>query len=271
MTELLVSGVSAAEHAVPGGHSARTVGELARLQARRMVRHPVVLVGLAWVVVAMGFGSPGTPYEEYSGVTGLVAFFIGPLAFFAANLVASSERRSGADDWTGALSMPERDRTLALLVAALAPAGLAAVLNLVLYAVVAVDGVVMPIAWTHVASVPLTVLGGAVLGVAVARLLPWPGMALLVMVGLVSFNVWVSTVEDYLGFYVDFAQWEGGDEVPLMEPGNGSLHLVYLGSLVALAACGALLRDVRRPVIPFVLGGGFGALVLVAGTLQLST
>ena len=108
--------------------------------------------------------------------------------------------------------------------------------------------------WAHVASVPVAVLGAAVLGVAVARLLPWPGAPLVVMVGLVAANVWASDHQPYLGLYVDFAVWTGTDAIPAMNPGPPGWHLVYLVALVGLAACGALLRDVSRRWLPFVGG-----------------
>src|SRR5215218_164115 len=94
-----------------------TVLDLARVQARRIVRHPALLVSLAWLALGVGFGSPGTPYEQYSMATGMLIFITGPATFFAANLVATSERRTYADEWTPALPMPAARRTGALLVA----------------------------------------------------------------------------------------------------------------------------------------------------------
>ena len=47
--------------------------DLAGVHARRMLRQPVLLVGVAWAVLGMGLGFPDTPYEEYSALTGLVA------------------------------------------------------------------------------------------------------------------------------------------------------------------------------------------------------
>jgi hypothetical protein len=249
------------------------VADLARVQAIRIMRHPVLLLGLAWYVVLVGLGErPHTLYAEYSTVTGSVAYVVGPIAFFAANLVASSGRRSGADEWTPSLPMTRLHQTSALLLACLAPAAFAAVLDLaVLYVIRLYGGLDMHVYWQHLASVPITVLGGAVLGVAVARLLPWTGVPLVVVVGLVSFNLWITTRDPYLGFYVDFPVWTTPDNmVPAMVPGDPSWHLVFLLALTGLAACGALLRDARRWWLPFTGGAVLGALVLVSGTLQLA-
>jgi hypothetical protein len=256
-----------------GSRSWALVADLARVQAIRIMRHPVFLLGLGWYVVLVGVGErPHGLYAEYSTVTGSVAYVVGPIAFFAANLVATSGRRSGADEWTPSLPMTRLHRTTALLLACLAPAAFAAVLDLaVLLLIRSYGGLDMHVYWQHLASVPITVLGGAVLGVAVARLLPWTGVPLVVVVGLVSFNLWITTKDPYLGFYVDFPVWTTpANMVPAMVPGDPSWHLVFLLALTGLAACGALLRDARRWWLPFTGGAVLGALVLVAGTLQLA-
>jgi hypothetical protein len=279
MTDVLVSGSGPG---VSPGRVARLavagpwalVPDLARRQATRMLRHPVLLLAVLWFVLGTGLGSPGTPYERYSAVTSMLAFLVGPSVFFAANLVASSDRRCGADEWMPSLPLPALHRTAALLLACLAPAAAAGVLDLVLIALVGPREATMPLLWQHVASVPLVVLGAGVLGVAIARLLPWPGVPLAVMVGLVTFNARVAGDHSYLGFYVDFAEWTPSsgayaDVIPAMTPGSPSWHLVYLAALCGLAACGALLRDARRWWLPFTAGGVLGALVLVAGSAQL--
>jgi hypothetical protein len=170
--------------------------------------------------------------------------------------------------------MPAVHRTAALLLACLVPATAVGLLELAAVALWGPHEATMPLLWQHVASVPLVVLGGTLLGVAVARLLPWPGLPLAVMVGLVAFNAQLSQDHRYLGFYVDFAEWTPSSAayanvIPAMTPGSPTWHLVYLAALCGLAACGALLRDARRWWLPFTVGGALGALVLVAGALQL--
>jgi hypothetical protein len=279
MTEVLVTGSGpgvsrrpVARLAVAGPWA--VVLDLARRQGRRMLRHPVLLLGAAWFVLGYGVGAPSTPYDRYAAVTGILAFMLGPVSFFAANLVASSDRRCGAEEWTPSLPMPAVHRTAALLLACLVPAAAVGLLDLAAVVLWGPHEPLMPLLWQHVASVPLVVLGATVLGVAVARLLPWPGVPLAVMVGLVAFNARVAGDHSYLGFYVDFAEWTPSsaayaDVIPPMTPGSPSWHLVYLAALCGLAACGALLRDARRWWLPFTAGGALGALVLVAGALQL--
>lgn len=243
--------------------------DLSRVQALRIVRHPALLLSVVWLVVGIGFGLPDTPYEKYSAVTGLLLLLLGPATYFAANLVASSERRSGADEWTPALAMPQYRRTLALLGAGVVVAAGVLVADLLLLAITGFDGIGMAVRWTHVVSVPVVVLGGIALGVAVARLLPWPGAPLVVMASLVAANLWTSAHQPYLGFYVDFVRWTDTDAIPAFEPGSGGWHLVYLLAFVGLAAFGAVLRDVRRRWVPVLGGGVCAVLVVVAGALQL--
>jgi hypothetical protein len=279
MTEVLVTGSGPGVSPRPVVRSVvsgpwAVMPDLARRQGRRMLRHPVLLLGAAWFVLGYGVSAPSTPYDRYSSVTGILAFMVGPAAFFAANLVASSDRRCGAEEWTPSLPMPAVHRTVALLLACLVPAAAVGLLDLAVVALFGPHEATMPLLWQHVASVPLVVLGATVLGVAVARLLPWPGVSLAVMVGLVAFNARVAGDHSYLGFYVDFAEWTPSsaayaDVIPPMTPGSPSWHLVYLAALCGLAACGALLRDARRWWLPFSVGAALGAVVLVAGVVQL--
>jgi hypothetical protein len=279
MTEVLLngSGPGVSQRRLPRLAVAGPWGvmpDLARRQGLRMLRHPVLLLGAAWYVLGYGVSAPSTPYDRYSAVTGMIAFMVGPVSFFAANLVASSDRRCGADEWTPSLPMPAVHRTAALLLACLVPATAVGLLDLAAVALWGPHEATMPLLWQHVASVPVVVLGGTLLGVAVARLLPWPGLPLAVMVGLVAFNAQLSQGHSYLGFYVDFAEWTPGSTayahvIPAMKPGSPSWHLVYLAALCGLAACGALLRDARRWWLPFSVGAALGVVVLVAGALQL--
>jgi hypothetical protein len=128
----------------------------------------------------------------------------------------------------------------------------------------------LPVLWQHVAAQALALLGAGVLGVAVARLLPWPGLPLLVAVALVAANLWVADHWPYLGPYTEFVRWPSNDaDLPAREPGSAGWHLLYLVALVALAAAGALLPVARRRWAPFLAGAAAGTAVLLAGWLQL--
>jgi hypothetical protein len=267
--ELMVSGrahAAAGPVAVAGPWT--MVPHLARVQARRVARHPALLLGALWYFLGVGLGGPETPYDLYSGATATVVFLLAVPAYFAVNLVATSGRRSGVDEWTAGLPLPPLHRTVAILLAAAVPAAMSVAAS-VLWLVSGDGDTGLPLLWQHLVSPWVAVLGAGLLGVAVARLLPWPGMPLVVVVAVVTANFWVAGRWAYLGAYVDFVRWTDQDVIPAREPGSASWHLAYLTALCALAAAGALLPVARRRWLPFAFGAVAGAVVLVAGYLQL--
>ena len=244
---------------------------LGRTELRRILLHPVLLGSLAFVVLAGGLDRGTGPREAYAMVTSAGVFFLGPFAFFAANLLASRDRRHGSEDWLSSLPAPRRDRTAALLVACAGPAVLVTLLALITYAVYAAAGQMAdhPVV-LEVLAVCLGVLGGALLGVMVARWAPFPGAALLVMVALVAFHVSLRDDQVLLGAYVEFARWgETPEAWAGVIDGSRAWHAVYLAGLCAMAAIGALLVDVRRRTTVFALGVAVAAATALAGWAQL--
>ena len=198
----------------------------------------------------------------------MVVFLLAVPAYFAVNLVATSGRRNGVDDWTAGLPLSPFHRTVAMLLAAVVPAALSVVASLVWLASGGAE-TGLPLLWQHLVSPWVAVLGAGLLGVAVSRLLPWPGMPLVVLVAVVTANFWIAGRWTYLGAYVDFVRWTDQDVIPAREPGSAGWHLTYLLALCALAAAGALLPVTRRRWLPFAAGAVAGVVVLVAGYLQL--
>jgi hypothetical protein len=244
---------------------------LAATEIRRLVLHPVFLGGLAFVAIAGGLeGAPG-PRVAYSLVTGAVVFFVGPFAFFAANLLASRDRRSRADEWLASLPAGRRSGTAAALAACAGPAAIAAVATSVLLTTFTLtDRLPQTPPVLELLTVPLTVLGGGLLGVMVARWAPWPGAAALVMVGLVAFHVRLAGEWVLLGAYVEFARWGATSaEWAGVIDGSRGWHAVYLVALCAMAAVGALLVDSHRRMPLFLLGVVATAVAVLAGWAQL--
>jgi hypothetical protein len=271
--EVLVTGADKAHVArTPLGRSGpwRQVPHLARLDAVRMLRHPAMLVGVGWFVLGVGIDTGDvSPYDRYTTATATLVFLMGIPAFVAVNMVATSGRRSGVDEWAGALPVPALHRTVGMLVAACTPGLLAVVLS-VGYLALTPGETLLPVLWQHVAAQGAALLGAGLLGVAVARLLPWPGAPLLVAVALVVSNVWVAGHWSYLGAYTEFLDYTSSpSDVPARIPGSAPWHLTYLLALSALAAAGALLPVARRRYLPFLAGAAAGTLVLLAGWLQL--
>jgi hypothetical protein len=254
----------------------RAAGQLAPGEAWRIVTHPVALAGLALnVALIVAVGSDGGR-SSFSAVTTGSTFYSGVFTYFAANLVATRERRSSAGELLTPLPAGPHPRTLALCLAALGPALLNAALVIVTFAAFAARDtfLVTPSFW-HVAQGPLTVLGGALLGVMVGRWAPYPGTALAVMVAMVAFNVVVSnSPEQYraLGTEVSWARWGPNDESDGWYgyyPGSVAWHDAYLLGLCAMAAVGALLRTAFARLPLLVLGGLVTTTTVAAGWAQL--
>ena len=231
------------------------VSTLARREAWRMVRHPVYLVLLLYFVllsgveaVSLGLPSRGTVREL---LTTLGLMWLGPATFFAANLIASSARRAHAESQLAAAPTTAQARTLATCLGVLGPTavaiGFAQLLWLVEHAGDNLDRAQGP---AELAVIPLCTLGGGLLGVAVARWLPWRGAPLIVLFALIA---WVVAVMDR-GDLQWTAPWTMSpgyyDQTPLTA-GSQGWHAVYLLGLGLLAAVAALLRypSYRRPLL----------------------
>lgn len=246
---------------------------LARAEAVRLVRHPIALVGLALTIFMLVGPQPGRSAVAFDSLTTATTFVYGVFVFFAANLLATRDRRAGAEHMLTATATRAFDRVLALCLAALGPTLLAAVVvGIAAWAYDARDFLVVPPSFWQLAQGPVTVLGAALLGIMVARWAPYPGAPVLVMVAVVAWNVYVNNSETTrsVGMYTSWAVWEndnggwGG-----MEPGSPGWHVVYLLGLCAMAAVGAL-SSAARPRLPLlVAGAGLTVATVLAGAAAL--
>lgn len=254
-----------------GGNGA--VAVLSVREGRRILGHPVTFVLLGYfvalgVVTTAGASlGAGTAVHHVLLFVGLLGF--GPATFFAANLVASSARRAHAESQLAAAPTGASQRTFAVCAGVLAPTtaaiGFTAVVWLVEHSGVELDRVLGP---AELAAIPLCALGGGLLGVAVARWLPWRGMPLVVMLGLIA---WVVAVMGRDAWWWS-APWTmspsyyGSDA---MGGGSHAWHAVYLFGLGALAAIAALLRHPAHRRALLALGLLAGVLTLAAGWAQM--
>ena len=246
---------------------------VALLDGRRMLLHPLMIAGAGLFALLTFVERDEGPRAAFEVITIGPTFFHGVFAFFAANLVASRDRRAHSGELLAATPAPRTDRVGGLCLATLVPA--AASLAFVL----AVDAwntardayVVAPTIW-HLTQGPLTVLGGALLGVMVARLTSVPGVPLLVMAAMVAANFWLNnrpaTLQP-LGTFVPWPVWVDGGGWAGVHPGSPAWHVVYLTALCAMAATGAFLRETTNRVRVLVIGAGWTALAAVAGAVQL--
>lgn len=239
----------------------------------RIVRHPLSLVGLALLLLFVGLEHDDGPRDAFEVITAGPTFFQGVFVYFAAHLVASRDRRADSGELLAALPVPAVGRVAGLCVAALVPAlvSLTLVLTIDTYNSARDAYAVAPSVW-HLVQGPLTVLGGALLGIMVARLSALPGTALLVMVAMLVANAWLSEEQHTLhtlATYVPWAVWGDHDGWAGLHPGSPGWHAAYLAALCAMAATGAFLRDAVRTWRVLAVGAGCTAVAVLTGSLQL--
>jgi len=241
---------------------------LGRTEAWRIVRHPVALVGFALGALMMGTVGADSPVGAFDAPTTGPTFFFGAFAYFAANLITTRDRRADGEEVLAPVAADRLTRTLANLLAALGPALLAVVIVVVTVSAYDALGLfeVRP-GFAHLAQGPISVLGGALLGIMVGRWAPYPGVALLVMVAMFAWNVVTSNDENWgpVGTYVSWARYTDNGSWAGLYPGSPFWHDVYLAALCGMAAAGALLRDVANRLPLLAVGALLTASAAVAG------
>jgi hypothetical protein len=269
--------MSAITVTMAGGDAARTgsaaIGALARREAYRIGTHPAGVVLLLYFLVLGGAQAAGDGLAARDAVhhvlliVGLLWF--GPATFLVTNLVASSAHRSHADAQLAAAPLSASARTLATCLGVLGPTaaatGFAAILWLVEHTG---DPVSRAQGAAELAVIPLCTLGGGLLGVAVARWLPWRGLPLMVLFALIA---WVVAVMER-GAVWWTAPWTMSPayyQTSTMGAGSHGWHAVYLFGLALLAGVTALLRyrSHRRLLLAFAAVTWIGT--VTAGWVQL--
>lgn len=231
---------------------------LAALEARRLLRHPLIAVGvgLSMYLHVRGIAWGRMPVLPRDDVR--IGYALLPLAaatLLVINAVALRSRRHGTDELYDTLPTLAERRTAAHLLALSAPVGLAALL-------VAVDVVYLGLLGGigtpnpfELATGPAVVALAGVLGVLLGRLAPWTSAAPVTLVGLaalwyfpyLSYRI-TQRVFTWHSFWV--FPWFGernGSEADGANVLVGGWHLAYVGGLVALMACLALARRRPRP------------------------
>jgi len=242
----------------------RGLAALALVEARRLLTHPAYLVGLAYVLTVTGTGLLTDAHDGRKEVIDVIEvfalFLFAMISIFPASLVATSARRAGADEMLAAVPTSPRTRTVAVLLGAGAPAAIATAAVLVSYALrqdLPPTTDIPPLTGVAAASTALLYLGTAAVACAAARWVPWPGVPLVLLVGLVS---WVgNTHASHHAAAVLTAPWiafPDRDVAVYIAGYSGPWHVAYLTGLVALAAIAALYRDDLRRMLLVALPAG---------------
>ncbi len=270
-----MSTATASPRLVTAAPDRAVVPALARLEARRLLLHPLVLLGFGiWLLNAVrALVADGGPREAFETIDSMMSFYPGIFLILAANLVATRDLRAGSREILAPVPGRPGERVLALILASLAPALVGLLLVSALHMYFALDGrfEVTPSVW-HVVQGPVTLLGASLLGIMLATWAPARGAAVIALVGMVALNVWLAGLEDGMLFgpmmtWPVWGMWAerwGG-----LWPGDPWGHVVYLLGLCGMAAAAALVRvsDRRRPVV--VVGLCAVATAVAGGIAQL--
>lgn len=271
------------------------VSQLARAEARRLLRHPAALAGLALSLVG-GVAAALTPHHE-AGELGFVllsgagAWPLAVGAFLAANLTAGRTHRHGTDEVEDTTVTDGAERTRGILAATLGLVALALVL-------LGIDAILLR-AWDgipvrledgfvrrdmHVAELaqgPLVVAVMASLGVAFGRWVPsrllGPLMLVPAVVGFFQVTwrfdstVWRFApvmVHEHQAGWVQVTPSSGYSILDGFAVGDLAWHLLYLVGLAVLLAAVAVARfdRGRRTRLTGLIGLAVAA---IGGILQL--
>jgi hypothetical protein len=236
------------------------VPALARQEARRLLLHPLTLIGFAvFLVIATTtvFQDQG-PRPAYETTNMGLTFFPGLLLVLAANLVATRDRRADSEELLAPLPGRAEERLLAQALASLAPAatGLVGVLALHAWYVADERYVESPTPW-HLVAGPVTLVGACLFGLMLGVWLPVRAAGVIGLVALVVVNVWLDNTADHrlLGAATSWARWGlYTEDWAGVVAGSPPLHVGYLLSLCAMALAAAWVRVADRRAPSVVLG-----------------
>ena len=251
------------------------VPALARQEARRLMLHPLTLVGFAIFAVNAGATllTDQGPRSAFETTNMVLTFYPGVLLVLAANLVATRDHRAESDELLAPLPGRAEERFLAQALASLAPATAGLVGVLALHAgYLAVDRyVVAPAPWYLLAG-PVTLLGACLFGAMLGVWLPGRAAGVVGLVVLVVATAWLDSTTGYrpLGVAVSWVRWgDYPEQWAGVLPGSPAFHVGYLLSLCAMAFAAAWIRvaDRRGPAV--VLGVVALGAAVVCGIAQL--
>jgi hypothetical protein len=248
---------------------------LARQEARRLMVHPITLLGFATYFlsgIASGVLADDGPRAAFETSTIMLTFFPGVLLILSANLVATRDRRADSDELLAPLPGRAEERFKALALASLAPAAVGFVPALALHGYYLADDryVVAPTVW-HLLAGPVTVVGACLFGLMLGVWVPARGAAVVGLVAMVVANAWLDNEPSgrLFGLSTTWAAWgPTAEQWAGLLPGSAAWHLGYLVSLCALAVAAGWVRVADRRTPPVVLGLVALAAAVLTGTLQ---
>jgi hypothetical protein len=264
---------------------------MAAIEARRMARHPIFLVGATLGLVVLGLYvvlvDDETGMVVVLSLPLLGAFYIGLASVIAAALLTRSTEV--AVEAVATAPGTEASRTLALAGTGIPPFVIGLVFSMALVVLARVIGVApqewwfgtLPDwqVWSIVLQCPVACLDGALLGVLVGRWLRFRAASAMAVVALILVSLLgqaplLDTSSSEWRLWVPWVLWHTGDNpdgTQTLIAGNPAAYLGYLVALGALAVLGAMWHDrtVRTPrfrILIAVVAAAALAFFLIAAT-----
>jgi hypothetical protein len=260
---------------------------LARHEIVSYLKHPLFLVGLGLLTVAVAFGDDDSS-SLYYPIAPATCIGIFGLMVMAGRVHRSDQAQAAA----GTVVLSERERTYALACAAVVPftVGLAFFAWAVweYHAHPPLD-YTMPFGdvgdgWVYAmlfALGTLSTLGGPILGLVVGRWLPFRGAAILCSVGLMLLTIFFQGIVEPVRTVRVFWPWtyfggpygiDGDPERWLILSGSPQWYCVYLVVLCALGVVVAALHDREAPRAGLArLAGVLAVAAVVLATITMVT
>jgi hypothetical protein len=261
---------------LPAAPAARsTVPVLARQEALRLLRHPIMLAGLLLYAVSavVTVLAPEDPVRAFGLVDTTPTIVPGLFALLAGSLAASRDHRAGTRELLAPLPGRAGERVTALCLACVAPAVVTLAMVLALHAVQLQQGLYVEAPGpAQLVQGAVTVLGGGLFGVMVGVWAPSRSAALLAVVLMVAANLFLSAdggPHHLFTLMVEWAVYQPAGGWSGLRDGSPAWHVVYLLGLCGLAACAALLRVAprRAPVLLAAVAALVGAVAGGIGQL----
>ena len=252
--------------------SRTVVPALAVQEARRLVLHPLMLLGFGiWLANAVrAVFVDGGPREAFETISSMLSFYPGIFTILLGGLVATRDRRAESREILAPLPGRPQERLLALVPAAAALALVGLALQLLLHGYFLLDErYVVPPGVGHLLQGPVNLMGGTLLGVMVGTWAPARASAVITMVLMVAANVYLGAQVGYAVFgpMMTWTRWgETNGFWAGTVDGSPGWHVVYLLGLTGLAASAGLLRVADRRT-PVVAGGLLALAAAVVGGL----
>lgn len=274
-----MSAVTAAPRLVSAPPVRAVVPALALQETRRLMRHPITLLGFAGYLFAVGstLVFDQGPRSAFETVNMVLTFYPGVLLILLGSMLATRDLRAGTVELLGPLPGRAEERLTALMLACFAPAVLGLALTVALHLAQVGLGRYAHIAeatpgvW-HLLAGPVTLLGACLFGLMISVWAPGRVTGVLGLVALVVLNVWLDGQGEWrlLSASLGWAKWGVyADDWAGIYPGSPSLHVAYLLGLCGMAAAAAWVRVADRRTAPVVLGLLCLAVAVAAGIGQL--